>query len=130
MNLFFNYFGHNFMHIFGQIFIFVIFCIVIGTIIFRAIKGISQWNKNNASPILDVKASVVSKRADVSNNSANTGDNNIIHSSATRYYVTFEVNSGDRIEFLVSGTEYGMLVEGDHGTLTFQGTRYKSFLRE
>jgi len=35
----------------------------------------------------------------------------------------------DRIELCVSGTEYGMLVEGDTGRLTFQGTRYLSFER-
>jgi len=43
--------------------------------------------------------------------------------------VTFLVESGDRIELCVSGTEYGMLVEGDTGRLTFQGTRYLSFER-
>ena len=32
--------------------------------------------------------------------------------------------------FLVSGTEYGMLAEGDSGELTFQGTRYLNFRRE
>ena len=49
--------------------------------------------------------------------------------SSTDYYVTFQVESGDRMEFAVSGSEYGMLAEGDQGTLTFQGTRYLSFER-
>ncbi|WP_330601554.1 DUF2500 domain-containing protein [Holdemanella porci] len=49
--------------------------------------------------------------------------------TSTSYYVTFLVESGDRIELCVSGTEYGMLVEGDTGRLTFQGTRYLSFER-
>lgn len=44
--------------------------------------------------------------------------------------MTFQVESGDRMEFVVSGTEYGVLVEGDQGQLTFQGTRYLSFDRE
>ena len=47
-----------------------------------------------------------------------------------RYYVTFQVESNDRMEFEVSGTEYGMLAEGDSGELTFQGTRYLNFRRE
>ena len=47
--------------------------------------------------------------------------------TSTRYYVTFQVESGDRMEFSVSGPEYGMLAEGDRGKLTFQGTRYLSF---
>ena len=51
-------------------------------------------------------------------------------SSSTYYYVTFEVESGDRLEYQVSGEEYGLLVEGDQGKLTFQGTRYKGFVRK
>ena len=47
----------------------------------------------------------------------------------TSYYVTFQVESGDRMEFEISDTEYGMLAEGDSGKLTFQGTRYLNFQR-
>ena len=49
--------------------------------------------------------------------------------SSTTYYVTFQVERGDRMEFHVSGLEYGMLAEGDTGRLIFQGTRYLSFER-
>ena len=51
------------------------------------------------------------------------------YTASTSYYVTFEVDSGDRMELCVSGEEYGMLVEGDCGKLSFQGTRYLSFER-
>ena len=47
----------------------------------------------------------------------------------TSYYVTFQVESGDRMEFEISDMEYGMLAEGDSGELTFQGTRYLNFQR-
>ena len=43
--------------------------------------------------------------------------------------VTFEVESGDRIEFHITGLQYGKLKEGDTGVLSFQGTRYLSFER-
>lgn len=33
------------------------------------------------------------------------------------------------MEFIVSGREYGHMVEGDQGILTSQGTRYISFDR-
>jgi hypothetical protein len=33
------------------------------------------------------------------------------------------------MELQVDGSEYGMLVEGDQGRLTFQGTRYLGFER-
>lgn len=52
------------------------------------------------------------------------------HSSSTRYYVTFEFTNGERIELLIPKNEIGMLVEGDIGILTFQGTRFISFVRE
>ena len=39
------------------------------------------------------------------------------------------MESGDRMELRVSGREYGLLAEGDRGQLTFQGTRYLSFVR-
>ena len=41
----------------------------------------------------------------------------------------FQVESGDRMELTVSGSDYGYLVEGDHGKLTFQGTRFLGFER-
>ena len=44
--------------------------------------------------------------------------------------MAFEVESGDRMEFAVQGQEYGLLIEGDYGKLTFQGTRYMGFVRD
>lgn len=106
------------------------FFFVFGTIIVRSIQGVKQWKKNNDSPVLTVEATVVSRRADVQYYHHNTGENNMSHtSSSTTYYVTFEVASGDRMEFMVHDHEYGMLVERDFGKLTFQGTRYLGFER-
>ena len=112
----------------------LVFVIVIGMFAFGVISGIKTWNKNNNSPRLTVIANVVSKRMDVSHHRHhNAGDATGAHgyhtSSTTSYFVTFEVESGDRMELHVSGAEYGMLVEGDTGRLTFQGTRYLSFER-
>ena len=106
----------------------LVFIIVIGTFIMVAVKGISQWNKNNNSPRLTVPATVVAKRTNVSHHHG-TG-NHHHHSSSTTYYVTFQVESGDRMELHVMGNEFGMLIEGDSGKLTFQGTRYLGFERE
>jgi hypothetical protein len=39
------------------------------------------------------------------------------------------VESGDRMEFEVPDTEFGMLAEGDTGKLSFRGTRYLGFER-
>ncbi|MCM1124985.1 MAG: DUF2500 domain-containing protein [Lachnospiraceae bacterium] len=117
-----------------SIFFFLIFALVAGGFIVTLVGGISTWNKNNHSPRLTVTAKVVSKRMDISHHSqANAGDMTGAHgyttTSSTSYYVTFQVDSGDRMELSVSGSEYGMLAEGDAGQLSFQGTRYLSFER-
>lgn len=113
-----------------QIMFYLIFFIVIGTIIVRVITGVATWHKNNQAPVLTVNATVITKRTNVSTHHHHHGNNHRMHtSSSTSYYVTFEVKSGDRIELMVSGQEFGMLVEGDYGELTFQGTRYKAFER-
>lgn len=105
----------------------IVFVFVIGVFVFILVKHISQWNKNNNSPRLTVDATVVTKRLSVFH--YHHGDVDDIGSSSTTYYVTFQVDSGDRIELHVSGSEYGMLVEGDRGKLSFQGTRYLGFVR-
>lgn len=105
------------------------FIFTFGIIIVRAVQGTKQWKKNNASPVLTVEATVVTKRADVQYYHHNTETSMHHTSSNTSYYVTFEVASGDRMEFEVSAAEYGMIVEKDRGKLTFQGTRYLGFER-
>ena len=108
----------------------IVFVLVIGTFIVTAIKGIGQWNKNNNSPRLTVPATVVSKRTNVTRHHHGGANGHHHHHTSTTYYVTFQVESGDRMELHVAGHEYGMLVEGDHGHLTFQGTRYLGFERQ
>lgn len=113
------FFGGGFEAIF-----FLMFGLVFCMFIYTFIRNIGQWNRNNHSPRLTVDATVVAKRTQVTHHH-HTG--HAMHS--TSYYVTFQVESGDRMELHVSGAEYGMLVEGDAGKLTFQGTRYLEFMR-
>lgn len=108
-----------------EVIFFLMFALVMGVFIFTFVKGISQWNKNNHSPRLSVDATVVAKRSHHSHHHHGHG----VHHS-TSYHVTFEVQSGDRMELRVMASEFGMLVEGDFGTLTFQGTRYLGFDRK
>ena len=119
-------FGFN---LFEIIFV-LMFLMVFGIFLTVIIKGISQWNKNNHSPRLTVPATVVAKRTNVSHSHHHHGTNSMAHhSTSTSYYVTFQVESGDRMELHMAGHEFGMLVEGDRGKLTFQGTRYLGFER-
>ena len=108
----------------------IVFVLVIGTFIVTAVKGIGQWNKNNNSPRLTVPATVVSKRTNVTRHHHGGANGHHHHHTSTTYYVTFQVESGDHMELHVAGHEYGLLVEGDNGRLTFQGTRYLGFERQ
>lgn len=114
-------------------FIPIIFIIVIGTIIFQAVRGIITWNSNNQSPIRSVEARVTSKRADIKrHNNVHHGPGGIHHnhpSTSTTYYVTFQFDSNQRLEFRISGKEYGQLAEGDSGKLSYQSSRYLDFER-
>lgn len=112
-----------------QIMFGLVFVLTIGTFIVIAVKGISQWNKNNHSPRLTVPATIVAKRTNVSRHRHGGANGHHHHTTSTTYYVTFQVESGDRMELHVAGHEYGLLVEGDKGNLTFQGTRYLGFER-
>lgn len=112
----------NFMEGAFPFFFFGIFALIVLVILSAVIGGIVLWNKNNKSPKLVVPAKVVSKRTKVSGGS---GDS----SSSTWYYVTFQVESGDRMELPVNGNDYGLMAEGDQGKLAFQGTRFQGFDR-
>ena len=97
--------------------------LIIGLILFTVLKGVGTWASNNNSPKLSVPAQVVAKRTHTWGGS---GDS----SARTSYYATFQVESGDRMELQLSGSETGMLAEGDIGVLTFQGKRYLGFERK
>ena len=117
-------FGMGFDLMFGlfPILFMIVFGIIIVMFVVTAVRGVSQWNKNNHSPRLTVNAAVVAKRE--------------LHSSSlqspalSQYYVTFQFPSRDRMEFPVPARDYGLLAEGDVGRLTFRGEQYIRFERE
>ena len=108
--------------------IFIIFFAIVLTIIFiSVIRNISNYRKNASSPILTQRAKVVSKRSEVFHH---TNGTNNMPTSSTRYYATFETEAGQRFELVMSGTEYGLIAEGDYGEVTFQGEWFKKFDRQ
>ena len=125
--------GFGFNYIFPTFFVVILigFVVVFGIIISRFVQEARERRQNNGSPVLTVEASVVAKRADVSyyHRAMNNDNMQNMNYSTTTYYVTFQVPSGDRMELHVQDNEYGLLVEGDTGSLTFQGTRYLGFQR-
>jgi len=111
-----------------------IFLVIFGVILAVIIGSrLYIWNKNNHSPRENGKAKVVTKRMKVSGMGGHRMRTSVMmdttSSTSTRYFVTFELENGKRLEFSVNDGEYGMLAEGDSGELTWQGTRYLGFER-
>ena len=104
-----------------------VFLLAFAVIIMQLVRGAARCRRNNRSPVLTVEAVVVTRRSEVHRLHSADG----LHPAAShRYYATFEVESGDRMELALSGSEYGLLAEGDRGRLCFQGTRYLGFERQ
>ena len=128
-------FGFDFMFTLVPIFIGVIFVIMLVSIISGLSRNAKRERKNDQSPRVTADVKVVSKRMEVGGNRSNRrmGADGMMENgysySYSDYFVTFEFNSGDRLELPVDGSDYGLLVEGDQGKLTFQGTRYLGFAR-
>lgn len=107
--------------------IFPIFFLVVAAVLLITMSGgVYRWFRNNKQPVLSVYSVISSKRTAVSHRH---DQDSSTHHSSTQYYLTFEVESGDRMEFRVSGEEYGQSAEGDEGKLTVQGSRYLGFER-
>ena len=100
--------------------------VVLFFILFFAViaKNIAQWFKNENSPRLTVPAVIVDKQRKTHHHHSG-GHHHHTHS----YHVTFQVESGDRMELKVIRSEYDMLLGGDRGRVSFQGTRYLGFER-
>ncbi|WP_347338377.1 DUF2500 domain-containing protein [Tumebacillus amylolyticus] len=107
----------------SQILFGLVFIVVIGVFGFVVLRGVATWASNNASPVVTQAVTVIGKRTEVSGGAMNT-------SAHTDYFLTFELANQRRIELSVSGRVFGMLVPGDRGELTSQGTRFKHFKRE
>ena len=105
----------------------LVFLFVLGMILFTVVSNLRTWGKNNASPRLTVPATVVAKRMNVSrHHTANAGDMTGAHgytsTSATTYYVTFQVESGDRMELAAEAAQNtAMLVRRRHRKAELSG---------
>ena len=108
---------------------FLVFTVVIMTFVITFTKIFKEWNKNNKAPRLKVEVKVIDKREHYSRSSHNHNGHMHTHHSTT-YYITFEVESGDRFELSVPEYDYGLIIVGDVGELFFQGTRFLSFNRK
>jgi hypothetical protein len=103
-----------------DIFTFIFFAVFGSLFIIFLFQMYEKRARNAAAPRLAQAASIVTKRQYVGGGSGVT---------STIYYVTFEFVDRSRRELRLSPKEYGLLVEGDQGTLHSQGDRFKGFDR-
>lgn len=103
----------------------VFFAVVLGIVVLSIVREALSWNRNRQQPVLTVNSKIAARRTHLKQVHHEPEAPHTI----TVYYVTFEVESGDRLEFQLSGEDYGMCAEGDEGELTFRGTKFYSFER-
>lgn len=115
-----------------EIFVVIVFALIVLSglsipvgFVLLAVYLIKREKDNEKLPLVRVKAKVLLKRTDM--NVSGGGNSNFGVHSYNWYYVTFELENGERREFSISGKEYGLLCEGDCGILAYRGRRYISF---
>jgi len=113
----------NFMFNAVPIIVITFFIIITCIIVTGIVKGIRENIRNSKMEEVTIPARIITKRTHVWGGTGNS-------SAHTSYYVTFEDENGERIEFSVSSSFYSMHAEGDTGMLTHQGTRFINFERD
>jgi len=122
MNLFAEPHGFSDIPLFFKLFGGIVVTLVVGTFLFVIVKGLSTWTSNNSAQLLKRKCTVVDKRTEVWGGSGDSSAN-------TNYFITFEFEDNSRTELYVKANQFGLIVVGDQGELTYQGTRFKEFVR-
>lgn len=113
----------NFMFNAVPIIVMVFFIIITGVFLIGIGRGIRENIRNSRMEEVTIPARIITKRTHVWGGHGNS-------SAHTSYYVTFEDENGERMEFSVSSSFYSMHAEGDTGMLTHQGTRFIHFERD
>lgn len=86
----------------------VVLCVVSG----------SSRRRSNVLPVSVCNAVAVSKRADAQQ-----------PQNGTKYFVTFELETGTLTELNISEKSFAVINEGDKGRLTYQGGSFLEFER-
>ena len=84
---------------------------------------------NSSKPVLTVEGRIISKRFKTFQDTQNFGDMIPSYNYLAMYYVTFELEDKEQLEFCVSANEYEEFNEGDTGKLSYQGNKYLGFER-
>jgi len=119
---------------------FVLFFAIIGVFIWR-VAGVGRAKAQRAAaPEVQAQARVVDKRLETLSpgtaGPAELGSSYVVqvpmgdNTAWQLYKITFEQPGGERFELSVPADQYGLIVEGDSGTVTMKGADLLSFTRE
>jgi hypothetical protein len=92
-------------------------------VVYLVVEPILKAVRDGAKAVVERRATVIAKRQEFWGGVTASP-------YTTSYYVTFEMESQDRIELEVEDTDYGLIIEGDSGILLSQGDTFKGFQRE
>jgi Protein of unknown function (DUF2500). len=90
--------------------------------ILRTATSVRRASRIANTPERSAEATVLSKRVEV------TGIDR--GRTEQRHFATFQFPNGERVEFELTGHQFGLLAEADQGTLNWKGPRYVGFARE
>ncbi|MGE6758386.1 DUF2500 domain-containing protein [Corallococcus interemptor] len=102
----------------------VLACIALAALVFRIFR-------DRREPVLTRQGRVVAKRQAINEYARGSYPYYARRYSYTQsYFVTFEFQDGNRDEFETFDWQYGLLAEGDQGTLVTRGRWLKGFARQ
>jgi Na+-transporting methylmalonyl-CoA/oxaloacetate decarboxylase gamma subunit len=134
----FGLFGVGFTIVFVVICVFIVFMIVMMASQF--VRMGRQRAANAAAPEVQAQVRVIGKRVENLGQSMSggmpalpsrhtvvvrMGDDTVYQ----RNLISFEQSGGERFEIEVPSDQYGLIAEGDTGTVTMKGTEFVSFAR-
>lgn len=103
-------------------FLFTLFAFIFIAII---LYQIMEFLRNESTPEISVHATLVDK----SMRSSSNIDANGISNQSISYFFLFELENGERLEFMVGHGKYKLYVIGDSGILRYQRKRFNSLER-
>jgi hypothetical protein len=106
-----------------QVSIFVAFLPILFLILlFALVYFIPKWlqrQKDNREELINTAATVLSKRYHAPSK----------YIVSYTYHITFELADHRQVELRIPAKRYGSIVEGDHGILQYQGSRFIKWVK-
>jgi hypothetical protein len=87
------------------------------------------WTYGKSRPIVTVDARVVNKRYKTFHDAQVFGDMVPSYTFSTSFFITFEIDKEEKLEFSLTAVEFKNITEGDVGKLSYQGNRFLAFER-